>query len=150
MQTGLPKSQADILEQALVSEAKAMRELFTLLDDGLAGVAEGAQESMLEEDVPEGELEILKVWGVKWRRAFRRKLAVEEVVVSEASRLFPEPGEEVEETAMAVDEPESGANGAANGTDDGANGGDPVESAADSTMAATNANGEDDLAADIA
>lgn len=143
MQAGLLKPQGEVLETALRTEAKAMRELFTLLDDGLAGIAEGAGESMLEQDIDEEELEVLKAWGVKWRRVFRRKLVVEEVVVREAERVFPvaDGVEVVEEDSMVVDGDANGngdgeaVNGNGNGVGADADGGDGAGDEEDTTAA---------------
>lgn len=115
MQSGLPKAQTEVLEKALTDEAQAMRDLFTLMDDGLAGVAGGAEDSMIEQGIEDDELATLKVWGTKWRRVFARKLAVEEIIISEARKLFPIPAEDV----MAVD---IGVNGIGKGTEPNGNG----------------------------
>ena len=118
---GQPAEQVAELDRTLAEERDGMRELFGRIGDALVGVAEGAEERMMEEEDP-AVLEILRDWGIKWRRMYARKLAVEEVFVNEAAKQFPPPMEE-----KVNPMPEDGANGDAmtgvnGGTADGVNG----------------------------
>ena len=116
-QVGLSLGQVEVLDETLAREVEGMRGLFATIDDALADVTEGSNEVMLEDDDgddegegSEKELQLLKMWGVKWRRVFRRKAAVEESLVGEATKSFPPAGEEAEEKAVAMT-----TNGAAEG-----------------------------------
>lgn len=94
------------LEKALADDSEAMRALFREVDDALAGIAEGAGEGMLEDadttneadgDRVKDDMELARQWGVKWRRAWARKLAVEETRLREVAKVFPPPKEDVME-----------------------------------------------------
>jgi len=96
MQPGQSAEQIALLDKTLAKEVADMRALFAIIEDALVGVAEGSASGMVENadlDGPDGldedETQLLKTWGVKWLRTFRRKLAVEENVVLEATRVFP-------------------------------------------------------------
>ena len=112
-QAKLPLSQVEVLDETLIKEREAMRALFALISDALRGVAEGSNDAMIEDRAGEGEgqqMELLQLWGLKWMRVFGRKAAVEENVISEASKRFPPAGSEVSE--MVIVEPnQSGTNG---------------------------------------
>lgn len=112
MHDDLPADQITMLDEALSEEVQRMRSLFAEIDDALAGIAEGAGEGMLEDadttaEGREGEdaksdLEFAKGWGVRWRRVWQRKLAVQETVLREAAKVFPGPVKE-EEVKMELD-----------------------------------------------
>ena len=120
-QPGLRHAQAAALDETLARERDDMRTLFATLADALAGVADGSNDVMMEtglgEEVGTGggevrgeaELALLRLWGAKWLRVFGRKAAVEERVVGEAARGFPEP---VEDGAVDV-----GGDGGGDGVD---------------------------------
>ena len=67
----------------LNAERPAMRQLFATIDDAVNGVASGATDGFLEQSQNEEDAEHIKVWGEKWLRTFRRKLAVVDARVGE-------------------------------------------------------------------
>jgi nuclear cap-binding protein subunit 1 len=71
----------DILD----AERPAMRQLFATIDDAVSGVSAGAADGFLETPQSDEDAALIKTWGEKWLRTFRRKLAVVEARVSEAS-----------------------------------------------------------------
>jgi nuclear cap-binding protein subunit 1 len=74
------------IDEALPRERQGMRDLFLAIEDAVAGVASGAQDEMVERyDDGNGEEELVKGWGQRWARVWRRKAAVEEAVVGEAA-----------------------------------------------------------------
>ncbi|MCJ1419394.1 hypothetical protein MMC32_005749 [Xylographa parallela] len=83
-QRGLPADQKALLDETLEKERTEMRMLFTLVEDALRGVAEGSADTMAESTDQDDEGEaLLRGWGRRWLRVFRRKLAVEEAWVLE-------------------------------------------------------------------
>ena len=83
-QPGLPDDQVAHLDETLSKERDEMGKLFAAIEDGLVGVADGSVDDMVEsadQDL-EGEA-MLKGWGKRWLRVFRRKMAVEEAWVQE-------------------------------------------------------------------
>lgn len=111
MQKGMSEHQISMLDDTLNKELADMRSLFVVVEDALVGVAEGSASGIVDDvdvDGPAGmdydQMLTLKTWGVKWLRTFRRKLAVEENVVSEAMRVFPPASEEVDVDDAAATE----------------------------------------------
>lgn len=85
---GLPDDQIKMLDDTLHSERAAMRALFGLIEDVVGAIADGASDVLLEAEgqrLTEHEAGLVRGWGEKWARVFRRKAAVEETVVSEMS-----------------------------------------------------------------
>lgn len=86
---GLPDDQIKMLEETLEKERHAMRQLFASIDDSVSGIAQGASDSFIEAEgsigFGEKEAKLVKMWGERWGRVFRRKLAVEEAVVGESA-----------------------------------------------------------------
>jgi nuclear cap-binding protein subunit 1 len=86
---GLPDDQIKMLEETLEKERHAMRQLFGNIDDSVSGIAQGASDSFIEAEgtigFGEQEAKLIKMWGERWGRVFRRKLAVEEAVVGETA-----------------------------------------------------------------
>ncbi|TKA81136.1 hypothetical protein B0A55_01641 [Friedmanniomyces simplex] len=81
----LPYKQRQQIDEALPRERQGMRDLFAAIEDAVAGVAAGAQDEMVERyEDGDQEAEMVKMWGQKWLRVWRRKAAVEEAVVGEA------------------------------------------------------------------
>lgn len=106
------------LDETLEGERSEMRTLFSLIEDALVGVAEGTIDAMAESaDQDENGERMLRAWGGRWWRVFRRKMAVEEAYVNEMLEAGPKGDEEVEmkiEDAVATNG--EGVNGAeANG-----------------------------------
>ncbi|KAK3676437.1 Nuclear cap-binding protein subunit 1 [Recurvomyces mirabilis] len=80
----LPYSQRQQIDEALPREREGMRDLFAAIEDAVTGVAAGAQDEMVERfEGGEAEEELVKRWGVRWTRVWKRKNAVEEAVVGE-------------------------------------------------------------------
>lgn len=103
-----PFEQRQQIDEALPRERHGMRELFQAIEDAVSGeeefpfdsyksrlraftdsnssgIAAGAQDGMIEVfDGQEAEFELIKTWGARWARVWRRKNAVEEMIVSEA------------------------------------------------------------------
>ncbi|KAE9970027.1 hypothetical protein BLS_005109 [Venturia inaequalis] len=86
---GLPDDQIKMLEDTLEKERHAMRQLFANIEDSVGGIAQGASDSFIEAEgsigFGEKEAKLVKIWGERWGRVFRRKLAVEEAVVGETA-----------------------------------------------------------------
>lgn len=83
-QPGLPGDQVAILDETLSTERDEMGTLFAIIEDRLVGVAGGSVDRMAEsadQDL-KGEA-MLRGWGGRWLRVFRRKMAVEEAWVQE-------------------------------------------------------------------
>jgi len=76
--------QRPLLDEALVRERAEMKKLFEVVEDALRGVAEGSADSMVESADADSEgMSLLRGWGRRWLRVFRRKGAVEESWVGE-------------------------------------------------------------------
>jgi nuclear cap-binding protein subunit 1 len=76
---GLTSEQRKLLEGSAESERGSMRELFRLMEDLLVGWASGSKDQVLESGDGESEGEkMVRQWGERWLRVFRRKFAVEE------------------------------------------------------------------------
>lgn len=86
---GLPDDQIKMLEETLQKERHAMRQLFANIGDSVGGIAQGASDGFIEAEgtigFGEKEAKLVKLWGERWARVFRRKLSVEEAVVGEAA-----------------------------------------------------------------
>ncbi len=87
-QPGLPGDQVAILDETLGKERDEMGKLFAVIEDGLVGVASGSADDMAESADADlkGEA-MLRGWGGRWLRVFRRKMAVEEAWVQEMVSL---------------------------------------------------------------
>ena len=76
------------IDEALPRERQGMRELFATIEDAVKTVADGALDEMMERygdtEGLESEQELIKRWGERWLRVWRRKAAVEESTVGEA------------------------------------------------------------------
>ena len=95
-QPDLPPDQGALLDETLVKEQAEMRQLFAVVEDALKGVADGSADAMAEsaDQDTEGEA-LLRGWGRRWLRVFRRKMAVEEAWVAEMLAEGPAVPEEV-------------------------------------------------------
>jgi nuclear cap-binding protein subunit 1 len=110
LQPGLVQEQIDVIEESIAKETAAMKALFGIVEDATRGVAEGSADGLLDgegvnlednadgNDRSEEEVARLRRWGAKWRRAFTRKLAIEEAWARESLATAPPP----EEGAMDV------------------------------------------------
>ena len=89
-----------------IPEVQAMRDLFKLLDDSLVAWASGSKDEMIEAaDSGSGGRDLLvKHWGKRWLRVFRRRAAIEEAFVVDVAKRA---------AIAAVDADGAVANGAA-------------------------------------
>lgn len=62
-----------------------MEEMFRVMEEALLGWATGSKDEAIEagDGVSEDE-ELIRQWGQRWLRVFRRKFAVEEAFLTEA------------------------------------------------------------------
>ena len=109
-QPGLPSDQVAILDETLSKEREEMGKLFAVIEDGLVGVAGGSVDGMAEsadQDL-QGEA-MLRGWGGRWLRVFRRKMAVEEAWVQETMSAAVQG---VDVSGMEMELGQNGGNGA--------------------------------------
>ena len=115
-QPGLPTEQVSILDETLTKERAEMQGLFAVVEDALVGVAEGSVDAMAESRNQDEEGKgMLRDWGSRWLRVFRRKMAVEEAWIGEmlAAAAQGEGGiDAVQEDVV------NGANGHENGMEE--------------------------------
>ena len=72
-------------------EVRAMRDLFRGIEDALVAWAGGSKDEMIEAAYGEGTGDsgrdrLVRRWGSRWLRVFRRRAAIEEAFVQEAAR----------------------------------------------------------------
>lgn len=102
---GLTAEQRGLLEATAERERGSMRELFKLMEDLLVGWASGSKDELVQSGDGESESEkMIKQWGERWLRVFRRKFAVEEA-------WFLEVGKEKIEDVVPVPVPEANGGG---------------------------------------
>ncbi|KAK5654848.1 hypothetical protein OQA88_6884 [Cercophora sp. LCS_1] len=70
------------------TEIRGMRGLFRAIEDALVAWASGNKDEMIEADIGDGEGKtereaLVKRWGERWLRAFRRRAAIEEAFLLE-------------------------------------------------------------------
>ena len=106
----LPEEQAQALQAAADVERKSMRELFQSMEDMLVGWASGAKVQQVESGDMSSEDAMVRQWGRRWLRVFRRRFAVEEAWYLEAVREGPE-GMDVDVDVDGAVEGENGKNG---------------------------------------
>lgn len=113
----LSDEERSTLQAALDKEMIDMKALFAAVEDAVGSVASASEDGMVESsDALRAEQEtILREWGAKWLRVFRRKAAVEESWVrEELAKPLPElpPVEEkTEEVKMEDVQQEAKVNG---------------------------------------
>ncbi|KAI4264227.1 MAG: hypothetical protein L6R42_000662 [Xanthoria sp. 1 TBL-2021] len=122
-QAELPAEQKAMLDETLEKERAQMKELFATVEDSLTGVASGVVDEMAEsrDQDTEGEA-LLRVWGEKWLRVFRRKMAIEEAWIEEMLAKQPAEGDLLDGPDGGADEMAEGsgnAEGQENGGGDG-------------------------------
>ena len=104
---GLLPEQKALLEETVERERKSMKELFQLMEDALVAWATGAKDQNIESgDLGGAEDAMIRQWGERWLRVFRRKFAVEEAwyLESEKEKVDEVDGEaNGEGDAMRVD-----------------------------------------------
>ncbi|KAK2775619.1 cap binding protein [Colletotrichum kahawae] len=80
-------TEADADDEAKEREIKAMRDLFKAMEDALVSWASGSKDEMMEEVDGAGQRDsLLRRWGERWLRVFRRRAAIEEAFILEASK----------------------------------------------------------------
>ncbi|TQB72855.1 hypothetical protein MPDQ_006417 [Monascus purpureus] len=85
-QPALYEPQLSILDETLTREMSDMQALFRLIEDSVVSIASGNNDQLMERGDGSGNLpedEIIREWGRRWLRVFRRKAAVEESFISE-------------------------------------------------------------------
>ncbi|KAJ5902477.1 hypothetical protein N7495_003005 [Penicillium taxi] len=87
IQPGLYEPQLSALEETLARERADMQTLFQYIEDSILSVAAGSNDELMERgdgsgDQPEDA--IIRQWGQRWLRVFRRKMAVEESFIADA------------------------------------------------------------------
>ncbi|PLB34484.1 NCBP1 family protein [Aspergillus candidus] len=86
-QPGLYEPQLSLLDETLKRENADMQSLFNVIEDRVVSVAGGSNDELMERGDGSGNLpedEIIRQWGQRWLRAFRRKAAVEQAFIAEA------------------------------------------------------------------
>ncbi len=73
------------MEHTRVKEIASMKELFVCINDALDAWASGAKDQLLEQSSEEREA-MIRRWGSRWLRVFRRRAAIEEAFVLEAGK----------------------------------------------------------------
>ncbi|KAI5285597.1 hypothetical protein KEM54_000442 [Ascosphaera aggregata] len=89
-QSALFEPQLTVIHETLQREQADMEAMFRIIFDTAVAVANGNNDDMLErrdgDDTLTSEDELVKVWGERWARVFKRKMAVEQAFVSEAMK----------------------------------------------------------------
>ncbi|KAE8450106.1 hypothetical protein EG329_006887 [Mollisiaceae sp. DMI_Dod_QoI] len=86
---GLIAEQKELLRETAERERASMKELFSLMEDSLTGWASGSKDQTVQSgDGDSGEEKMVRQWGERWLRVFRRKFAVEEAWYLEIERAI--------------------------------------------------------------
>lgn len=86
---GLLPEQKEIMRETADRERVSMKELFALMEDSLTGWASGSKDQMVQSGDGESDGEkMVRQWGERWLRVFRRKFAVEEAWCSEFDKAM--------------------------------------------------------------
>lgn len=86
-QPGLYEPQLSILDETLTREKGDMQNLFRVIEDSIVSIAGGNNDELMERGDGSGTLPedvLIRQWGERWLRVFRRKAAVEESFIVEA------------------------------------------------------------------
>ncbi|EEP78295.1 conserved hypothetical protein [Uncinocarpus reesii 1704] len=86
-QPGLVEPQLSVIQDTLARERADVQAMFQLIDDSIVAVASGSNDVMMERADDSAlalENELIREWGKRWLRVFRRKGAVEEAFINEA------------------------------------------------------------------
>ena len=84
-----PDAMAD--DETMDTEIRAMRELFRAIEDALVSWASGNKDEMVEMELGDGEGKtereaLVRRWGQRWLRVYRRRAAIEEAFLLEAAK----------------------------------------------------------------
>lgn len=71
------------LSEGAEGEVTAMRDLFKLMEDALISWAQGTKDQIMDPVVSDGGEDLIKRWGERWLRVFRRRSAIEEAFLVE-------------------------------------------------------------------
>ena len=96
-------SERQQVDELLPRERQATGDLFAAIEDAVRGVAEGSNDEMIERfDGGEDEEGVIKAWGERWTKVWRRKRIVEEAIANEAmtKALEEPPAAPVQEDVM--------------------------------------------------
>ena len=90
---GLAPEAKEAMNETLQQERQNMKEMFTVMEDLLNAWASGSKDEAMEAGLGETEDEaLIRQWGERWLRVFRRKMAVEDAFVTEVqNRPVVEP-----------------------------------------------------------
>jgi nuclear cap-binding protein subunit 1 len=99
---GLSAEQRMLLDQTAQTERAAMKELFQVMEDALVAWATGSKDQQVESGDMSSEDAMVRQWGDRWLRVFRRRFAVEEAWFLEAAK------DRVEEMDVDADGPVDG------------------------------------------
>lgn len=69
--------------EATDEEVAGMRELFKNMEDALISWAQGTKDQMMDPVVSDDGEDLVKRWGERWLRVFRRRSAIEEAFLQE-------------------------------------------------------------------
>ncbi|CAI7629132.1 unnamed protein product [Penicillium glandicola] len=86
-QPGLYEPQLSVIDETLARERTDMQALFKYIEDSIVSIAAGSNDEQMERGDGSGTLPedaIIRQWGRRWLRVFRRKAAVEESFISDA------------------------------------------------------------------
>lgn len=86
-QPGLYEPQLSILDETLTREKGDMQTLFRVIEDSIVSIAGGSNDEQMERGDGSGTLPedaLIRQWGGRWLRVFRRKAAVEDSFIAEA------------------------------------------------------------------
>ncbi|KAJ5570344.1 uncharacterized protein N7459_009774 [Penicillium hispanicum] len=86
-QPSLYEPQLSVLDETLARERIDMQALFKFIEDSIVSVASGSNDGLMERGDGSGDLPedaIIRQWGRRWLRVFRRKAAVEEAFINDA------------------------------------------------------------------
>ena len=87
-QPGLPAPQVQMLDETLQRERAEQTNMFRVMEEALVAFAQGNKDELMESgDGNGGEERLIREWAERWLRVFRRKIAVEEAMISEVSEV---------------------------------------------------------------
>ncbi|KAI5300555.1 hypothetical protein KEM55_006614 [Ascosphaera atra] len=90
VQPALVEPQLTVIDETLRKEKAEMEDMFRLIGDAVVAIANETNDDMLERrderENPAPEDELIREWGKRWARVFKRKIAVEQAFVAEAMK----------------------------------------------------------------